>query len=175
MQPSAKELLTKCGITNLTEDCINSSAITSLHTVYALGSVIEQSCTEDALPFFCNATLFLCSESESHDLTSMCLNVRDRDCALEWRLVETVLNTSVPDCTSFEMNSNLTFTKSPLPSCPDQFDIFCDSICLPVCGEYAPFTVGGNFYYIFLSIWGGVGIIGGIVTLIKCYFNRQKL
>ena len=172
MQPSAKELLTKCGITNLTEDCINSSAITSLHTVYALGSVIEQSCTEDALPFFCNATLFLCSESESHDLTSMCLNVRDRDCALEWRLAETFLNTSVPGCTSFETDANLTFTKSPLPSCPDHFDIFCDSICLPVCGEYSSYRTGGT---VFVSMWGTVGIIGGIVTLIVCYFNRHKL
>ena len=172
MRPTTEELLMKCGITNLTEDCINSSAITSLHTVYALGSVIEQSCTEDALPFFCNATLFLCSDSESHDLTSMCLNVRDRDCALEWRLAETFLNTSVPGCTSFEMNSNLTFTKSPLPSCPDHFDIFCDSICLPVCGEYSSYRTGGT---VFVSMWGTVGIIGGIVTLIVCYFNRHKL
>ena len=172
MRPTTEELLMKCGITNLTEDCINSSAITSLHTVYALGSVIEQSCTEDALPFFCNATIFLCSDSESHDLTSMCLNVRDRDCALEWRLVETILNTSVPDCTSFEMNSNLTFTKSPLPSCPDHFDIFCDSICLPVCGEYSSYRTGGT---VFVSIWGTVGVIGGIVALIVCYFNRHKL
>ena len=102
----------------------------------------------------------------------MCVNVRDRDCALEWRLVETFLNTPVPDCTSFEMDANLTFSKSPLPSCPDQFDIFCDSICLPVCGEYASYRRGGN---IFISIWGSIGFIGGTVTLIVCYFNRHKL
>jgi len=133
----------------------------------------------NALPFFCNATLFLCSEDElnkSLDLTSMCLKVRDSDCALEWREVETILNTPIPDCASFDVNGNLTFSKAPLPNCSDQFGIFCDSICLPLCGEYDPFNKGSTkFYDILTSILGIIGLIGGVVTLIACYYNRHKL
>ena len=180
MEPSTEELLNNCNITNVTDirqDCINSSAITGLHTVYALGMTFnERHCTMDALPFFCDATLHLCGENKIFNLTSMCLTVRDSICALEWRAVETFLNTPVPDCTSFEMDRNLTFSKAPLPNCPDQFGIFCDSVCLPVCGEYAPFKRGdSNIYYIFVSIWGTIGLIGGVVTLIACYHNRHKL
>ena len=179
MEQRTKELLNICNITiNITEDCINSSAIKGLHTVYAFGVPITvDRCTMDALPFFCDATLYLCGKDEFLNLTSMCLTVRDNDCALEWRAVETFLNTPVPDCASFEMDKNLTFSKAPLPNkCPDGFAIFCDSVCLPVCGEYVPFTRrNSNIYYIFVSIWGTIGLIGGVVTLIACYCNRHKL
>ena len=149
--------------------------------MYALGTVHVDRCTVGALPFccnatlpfFCNATLHLCGENDFFNLTNTCLTVRDNDCALEWREAETFLNTPVPDCTSFEMDRNLTFTKAPLPNkCPDEFAIFCDSICLPVCGEYA--SLNSN-EFIFISIWGIIDLIGGVVTLIACYCNRHKL
>ena len=174
METSTEMLLENCNITeiNITDNCINSSAITGLHTVYALGSVLsDDKCTIDALLFFCDITLSLCDKRELFNLTSMCLTVRDSHCALEWRAVETLLNTPVPDCTSFEMNRNLTFSKAPLPNCPDQFGIFCDSICLPVCGEYNIFGVR----YIIACTWVTVGLCGGIITLIACYHNRRKL
>ena len=174
MEQKSQELLNICNITNITEDCINSSAIKGLHTVYALGLPVTDvdRCTVDAQLFFCNATLHLCSENDFFNLTNTCLTVRDNDCALEWREAETFLNTPVPDCTSFEMDRNLIFTKAPLPNkCPDEFAIFCDSVCLPVCGEYASLNSG----FIFISIWGIVALIGGVVTLIACYCNRHKL
>ena len=178
MEPNTEELLNNCNITNITEDCINSSAIKGLHTVYTLGlRLTVDRCTMDALPFFCDATLYLCGENEFFNLTSMCLTVRDSHCALEWRVVETFLNTPVPDCTSFEMDRNLTFSKVPPPNnCPDHFAVFCDSVCLPVCGDYAPFKrEDSNIYYILVSIWGTIGLIGGVVTLVACYHNRHKL
>ena len=176
MEPSTEKLQSICNMTNLTEDCINSSAITSLHTLYALGSAYSNDqCTVDALPFFCDAIHFLCSESEVSNLTSTCLTVRDNYCALEWRVEETFLNTPLPNCASFGINNNLTFTKAPLPNCPDQFATFCDSICLPLCGEYSPYGRGNSLYYIFLYMCGIIGVIGGVVTLIACYYNRHKM
>ena len=180
MKPNTEDLLELCNITSITDnqqDCINSSAITSLHTVYALGLHFNNDrCTMDALQFFCNATLSLCNEDEPFDLTSMCLDVRDNKCALEWRMVETLLNISVPDCTSFGVNRSLKFSKAPLPNCPDQFGIFCDSICLPVCGEYNPYRKRAvHAYYIFVFVCATIGWIGGLVTLIGCCYNRRKL
>ena len=177
-QPTTEDLLESCNITNLADkDCINSSAVTSLHTVYALGSILNNDqCIVDAMPFFCDATLLLCGEDEFVDLTSMCLKVRDNDCALEWREVETILNSPIPDCASFDVNRNLTFSKAPLPNCSDQFAIFCDSICLPLCAKYSPFSKEqDNTIYIFASIWLITCLIGGIVTLVACWFNRDKL
>ena len=132
-------------------------------------------CTVDALPFFCDATLYLCGEDEFLNLTSMCLTVCDNDCALEWRAAETFLNIPVPDCTSFEMDKN-SFSKAPLPNkYPDGFAIFCDSVCLPVCGEYVPFNRRNNNSNIYHILMGVIGMIGGVITLIGYYYNRHKL
>jgi len=182
VEPATENLLKNCSIslTDIQQDCVNSSTVISLHTVYTLGTTLrDDQCTVDALPFFCDATLFLCGEDElnkSLDLTSMCLKVRDSDCALEWREAETILNTSVIDCASFDVNRNLMFSKAPLPNCSDQFGIFCDSICLPLCGEYNPFRKEStSSYHIPISVWGIISLIGGVVTLIACYYNRHKL
>ena len=150
------------------QDCIDSSTITSLHIVHALGLHFNNDrCAVDALPFFCNAT---CNDNKTFDL---CLNVRDNKCALEWRIAETFLNISVPDCTSYGENKSLKFSKAPLPNCPDQFAIFYNSICLPECGEYNPF--GNQDFYNFEIICAIIGCIGGLITLIGCYYNRHKL
>jgi len=182
MDPTTEDLLKDCNIslTDIQQDCINSSTVTSLHTVYTLGTILHSDqCSVNAMPFFCNATLFLCGEDKLDqflNLTSMCLKVRDSDCALEWRGVETFSNTSVIDCASFDLNRNLTFSKAPLPNCSDQFGIFCNSICLPLCGEYNPFgKESTSFYHILTSVWGIIGLIGGVVTLITCCHNRHKL
>ena len=165
-------MLTSCNINDDQWNCVDSSVITSLHTVYALGSRFNNDqCTVNALPFFCNVTRFLCNE-EFFDLTSMCFNVRDDKCALEWRTVEAFLNISVPDCTSFSAIKNLIFSKAPLPNCSDHFDIFCDSICLPVCGEYNQL---GRQQMAIAFISTTICLIGGAVTLIiiVCYKRHE--
>ena len=180
MNLSTVNLLKMCNITNTTDtqqDCFNSPAITGLHAVYTLAVILEENRCRNALQFFCDATHQLCGKDEDYNLTSTCLTVRDYNCSLEWRVTETLLNTPVPNCTSFEMNRNLTFAKAPLPDiCPSGFRVFCNSICLPVCGQYAPFKRGNsNGYYTFLAIWISISFIGGAITLIVCYRNQHKL
>ncbi|XP_065911487.1 uncharacterized protein [Dysidea avara] len=172
----------KANFTEFQDCALNSTAVLGLHSVYLLGlllnSAASQSGKNDALSFFCNATLLLCDgNSSSVDLTEECKEVRDNKCPSEWRIVESICNRSVPDCVSYAKDGNLTFSKAPKLPCPTGFDHFCGSTCLPVCGEAFLSTADTSIYYFhFLAATGGIfGLIVGAITMIVCYYNRQKL
>ena len=180
--PDSTWLMDHCKI-NYSEyqDCeLNSTAILGLHSIYHLGlnSAASQCDTDDVLSFFCNATLLLCNgNSSSVDLTEECEEVRDNKCASEWRTVESICNRSVPDCMSYGEDVNTAYSKAPLLTCPTGFDHFCDSICLPVCGEYFLSTEDTSIYYFrfVAATFGILGLIVGIITIIVCYYNLHKL
>jgi len=166
----------QCRITY--DNCdLTSTAILGLHSVYTLGTLNLQCVTNDTLLFFCNAILQLCNKSSSIDLTEECKEVRDNKCASEWRIVESFYNISVPDCISFREDGNLSYSQAPILNCANEFDHICGSTCLPVCGEYSVFMNYKlrNALYIIIIVFGIIGLIGGIITLIACYFNRHKL
>ena len=162
-------------------DCdLNSTIILDLYSIYNLSFTLNNAsqCGSDALSFFCNATLLVCNDnSYLVDLTEECKEVRDNKCASEWRIVENFLNKSIPGCTSFSKDANLTFTSAPRLPCTNQFDHFCGSTCAPVCGEYSFRTEDTSTSYIrfMLATCGAIGLIGGIITLIACYYKREKV
>ena len=180
--PDSTWLMDHCKI-NYSEyqDCeLNSTAILGLHSIYHLGlnSAASQCDTDDVLSFFCNATLLLCNgNSSSVDLTEECEEVQDNKCASEWRTVESICNRSVPDCMSYGEDVDTAYSKAPLLTCPTGFDHFCDSICLPVCGEYFLSTEDTSIYYFrfVAATFGVLGLIVGIITIIVCYYNLHKL
>jgi len=144
-----------------------------------LNSSTSECGTDNTLSFFCNATLLLCNgNSSSVDLTEECEEVRDNKCASEWRIVESVCNRTVPDCESYTTEGdNITHSKTPLLPCPNGFDHFCGSLCLPVCGEYFLATEGTPIYYFrfVVAIGGMLAMITGIISLIVCCYNSHKL
>jgi len=157
----------------------NSTAIVGLHSVYGLGLKTNSQCVTNAtLSFFCNATRLLCDgDSSPVDLTEECEEIRDNKCSSEWRLVENFYNKSVPDCVSYGNDNYQTFKKAPYYPCPVHFDRFCNTTCLPVCGEYSLLTqdASSNFS-IYLAVAAGItGLIGGLVTLIVFYNKRNKV
>ena len=151
--------------------------IVGLWSIFELGTDLP--CAEDTLSFFCNATLLLCDgNSSSVDLTEECEDVRDNKCTSEWRIVENFYNRSVPDCSSFTGDGNLTLSKAPSLPCPNGFDHFCQSICLPVCAAdnlYSGSNTLLRSIYIMVAILGIIGVVAGAVTLIACYYYRQKV
>ena len=157
----------------------NYSAIINLYSVYNLSSLVNASqCNNDTLSFFCDAALLLCDDNSSPvNLIEECKEVRDNKCASEWRIVENFFNKSIPDCTSFTKDGVLTFTSAPKLNCSNQFDHFCGSTCAPVCGDYSLLTEDTSTYYIrfVVATCGIIGLIGGVVTLTACYYNRQKV
>ena len=159
---------------------MNSTTILDLYSIYNLSFTLNSAsqCGSDTLSFFCNATLLLCNgNSYLVDLTEECEEVRDNKCASEWRLVENFLNKSVPGCTSFSKDASLTFTSAPRLPCTNQFDHFCGSTCAPVCGEYSFSTDDTSTYYFHyvVATCGVISLTGGVITLIACYYHRQKV
>ena len=134
-------------------------------------------CNSSTVPFFCNATYSLCGDDTYMiDIFEECVQVRDNDCAIEWRVLENFFDVPIPDCGSFSGDGNLSFAKAPPLNCSDQFDVFCDSMCLPVCSEFSQTShdaaVTSNALTILFEV---IGIISGIITLIACVFNRKTM
>jgi len=138
----------------------------------------NKQCNNSALPFFCKVVFSLCGDDSSFimDLMEECITVRDNDCPVEWRVLENIFDISIPSCESYIANRNITFTKAPPPKCPDQFDVFCGSLCLPVCEQYSQVshdaTIASTVLTIIFLI---IGLMGGVITLITCICNREKM
>ena len=159
-------------------DC-HDSAIAGLSLIYIVGLYVDNTeCYYDSLSFFCNATLLLCNgNSYSVDLTEECEEVRDNKCASEWRIVESFFNTTVPDCMSYNEYGELTYSLAPPLPCPSEFNHFCGSTCLPVCDGHFLFTKNtlDLVFYVLAIITGAISLIGGVITLIACYYNQGRV
>ena len=157
--------------------CLTNS-LSLIQALLAVNLVLEnEECNKAAIPFLCNATFSLCSDNSSVlDLKEECIQVRDDKCAIEWRILENIFNVPIPSCDSLSTNGTLTFAKAPQLTCPDQFDAFCDSVCLPSCGEFSQHSddaaVASRVLAIFFE---AIGLISGVITLIACLFNRKKM
>ena len=159
--------------------CLNLS-LSLIQALHAVNLVLQnEECNNAAIPFLCNATFSLCSDNRLSlglDLKEQCMQVRDDKCTIEWRVLENIFNVPIPSCDSFSVNGTLTFAKAPQLTCPDQFDAFCDSVCLPSCGEFSQnsydATVASRVLTIIFEV---IGLISGVITLLACLFNREKM
>ena len=112
-------------------------------------------------------------------LNEQCIQVCDNYCAVEWRVVENLLlNGSIPDCSSFDDNTNLTFLASPTQICPSGFDVFCNSLCLPVCGDlnvpqYSDAII--DAYIVWSILMFVISTTGGMIAFVAFYFKRDTM
>lgn len=149
-----------------------------MQSVNAISSSLNnEQCKNSALPLFCNATHLLCSDDKSNvDLEGECLQVRDYDCAVEWRTLENIFGATLPDCTSFAVGENITFLKAPALICPEEFDIYCNSFCLPSCKRFSQLSkksvIISNYVIIALIV---ISLLEGVFTLIVCILNRKTM
>ena len=165
-------------VLNNCSDVQSSAAITALGYVYILGDMLNsRTCVEDRISFLCNSIAVLCgNDSGSSVLSEQCVQVRDNDCAIEWRIVGNLLsNVSIPDCSSFSDGTNLTFSVvTPVQTCPDDFDVFCNAVCLPVCGEVSPYSdTIHNLFSVWTIITFVICVTGGIIDFVAYYLKRK--
>ena len=159
---------------------VQASAVTALALVYGLGVMLDnRSCIDDGVSFIFNSIDVLCNNvNGSSMLTEECVEIRDSDCALEWRIVGNLLpNVSIPDCSSFDDGANLTFsTVAPPQTCPNNFDVFCDTFCLPVCGEASPYSDSTtDFYHVWAILMVVISLTGAITAFICFYLKRETM
>ena len=156
-----------------------ASSLTLLQSIDAFSSVLNnEQCNNSALPFICNATRLLCGDGISLevDIQDKCVEIRDYDCAVEWRALENIFDAPLPDCTSFTVGGNITFSIAPPLVCPDEFDKYCDSFCLPSCKRFSQVSwnaiIISNIVTISLI---ALSLLGGVCTLIVCILNRKNM
>ena len=120
------------------------------------------------ISFFCKAVLSSYGDGADHeDLEEECVHIRDNNCTTEWRVLENIFNVSIPGCVS---------TKAKPPDCPDQFNVFCDSFCLPSCPDFSQYSEVANVTnYAVMVTFELIGLISGVITLVACLFNRKKM
>jgi len=152
----------------------NLSVIKSLQSVYNLGARFGNlECIEDGLQFFCHAINFLSGDTNSLlALSEECVQIRDNQCAAEWRIVKSLFNISLPDCNSFNQSAVSDIQHLP---CPNNFGVFCDFLCLPLCSDSPHkdgITAAYNIFSIALYL---ISIAGGIITLIVSVIKRKKM
>ena len=127
-------------------------------------------CPNATYELFCGA-LAHCSIGQDVVARSLlCTIARQNLCTAEWRILE-VNNRSeeLIDCQGFGETSQ--------PNCSEQFDLADDnSVCLPLCEEFSQhephFT---NFIVGLNAIVHLVNVIGGIIVIIACIWNRTKM
>lgn len=158
-------------------NCTNSILL-ALSVVYnAAVSFRNNVCIENMLSFSCKVAYELCGDNSStSSLSEECVQVRDNSCAAEWRIAINILNVTLPSCSSFSDNADLVSSTIPQLMCPEQYGIFCDSMCLPLCSEFTTFddriTAASRVWTIFFYTFA---IIGGVITLIACFLTRKKM
>ena len=128
-------------------------------------------CGEAVSQFFCNAV-----SAVSNDNYKECLEVRDDKCAAEWRIAENFLDVPLPSCDSFNESAILIIERAPILSCPDDFGIFCGSLCQPLCADISLFDDAATITYEVLNIiLHTTSIIAGVVTILACFVRRTKM
>jgi len=109
-------------------------------------------------------------------LDEECLEVRDNKCAAEWRLVETFFNITLLDCNSLNDTGDISLSRAPTQSCPDDFGVLCGSICQPLCAEISLFNDAATTAYEVLNIiFHSISVVSGFVTLFACVYDRKKM
>ena len=156
-----------------------SIRLTLLQSLQAFNSWLHNDqCLNSAIQFYCNATQVPCDDNNTFilGLQEQCIQVRDNDCAVEWREYENCFDTLLPNCTSFAEDGNLTLSKDAALVCPKEFDLYCDSFCLASCEDFyllSKNTISGtNVVVVIVTI---LGLLGSIFTLIVCILNRRKM
>jgi len=155
----------------------NISEVIALYSVYNVGARLKtKQCTEDGLNFFCNAISFLCDdqlEDYTPSLSEECVQTRDDNCVAEWRIVENLFNLSLPECSSFNDNINLTVSNASILSCPDDFSVFC-GLCFPLCQSPLPRGVRTAYTAVTVVLFI-ISIVGGVIALIASIRKRKQM
>lgn len=109
-----------------------------------------------------------------------CREIRDDLCYAEWKLLElseyASLNSQlVPNCSTFG-GSDPTIDNRLNVSCNEQFGLFCDSLCLPLCKKFSQNSDGITLLQDILFIFAAVtSLIGGTIVIIIAIYRRNSM
>lgn len=146
-----------------------------LQPVYSSSVVIGNGqCGEAILQFF--STAINVTNGDNYTLISDCLKIRDDICTAEWRITEVFFNVSLPDCSSFDKDGDFITGRAPTLSCSDDFGIFCDALCQPLCDDISIFNDTATIIYEVLNIiLHSLSLTFGLITFLSCCLHKKKM
>lgn len=167
-----------------TSDILNEVAIDSAFRVAdeALSSrLTSPECRDMFLSFLCAQFVRACNEDDSDakaikPTAKECKEIRDDVCFAEWRILElSEFGSQLPNCSDFDDSDENTDTRPDLV-CNEQFGLFCDSLCLPLCKEFSQNSDGLTLLQDILFIFAAISsLIGGTVVIIIAIYRRNSM
>jgi len=124
----------------------------------------NQTCAEAATDFFCGATYRSCDNGITFVPSKSNCQLLQDECRYEWSQLQSV-SPDLTDCSAYNF------------SCPDQFDVFCGDICLPLCTEFSQNSEGVTILLtVVIGIVSNVGnVIGGIAVFVVAFFKGKNV
>jgi len=178
-QTSNVSLLDICKESELCYNCTDKIAqeFYLLQPVYDFSFVTGNSqCSEVILSLFCNAVTLYDDGDMTTSLHEECLQVRDNECAAEWRIVETLLNLTLLDCDSLNKIENISLSKAQPRTCPNDFGVLCGSICQPLCAEISFYDdATATVYKVFNILFQCTSLLTGLITIVASIYDRKKM
>ena len=163
-------------VNGILNNCSTRSAVISaLQVIYTIGVLSSDTrCIES---FSCETIHAVCdSDTNLTSLSVQCVELRDNNCPVEWRVAENFFNISVPDCNNINGIDNTTTIITPPLNCPDNYGVFCGSFCLPLCDEMSPFSGTVTvFFRVWASIFHVFSMISSTLVIVASLLNYRKM
>ena len=138
-------------------------------------------CRDKFMSFLCADFLVPCDLNNSNAMVtrptaSECKEIRDDICFAEWKLLELSLYAELlPNCSNYD-DSNDDMDSRPDQVCNDQFKLYCDSLCLPLCKEFSQNSEGLTLLQDILFIFAAISsLIGGTIVIIIAIYRRDSM
>ena len=148
----------------------------------ALSSRLTSSeCKDKFLSFLCAHFITPCDLNDPNAIAVQptareCKEIRDDICFAEWKLLElSQYGTLLPNCSNYD-DSDDDMDSRPDLVCNDQFGLYCDSLCLPLCKEFSQNSEGLTLLQDILFIFAAVSsLIGGTVVIVIAIYRRNSM
>ena len=148
----------------------------------ALSSRLTSSdCRNKFLSFLCAHLVRPCNDTDPNAIAIQptaqeCKEIRDEVCSAEWKLLElSPFRNFIPNCSIFSGSDDITDIR-PNVVCNDQFELYCDSLCLPLCKEFSQNSDGLTLLQDILFIFAGVSsLVGGTIVIIISIYRRNSM
>ena len=144
-------------------------------------AIVSPECRQIAIPFICQYAYPACLNDTSYQLitTKQCDYVRNEGCPTEWLIATAILPGLLPNCKIFdslEDNPGLQQNKSIEIFCTDQFDIYCNDLCVPSCKHFSQYDDVITSYRKAVDIIASVmSLIGGTLFVIIAVTRRRNM
>ena len=148
----------------------------------ALSSRLTSSeCRNRFLSFLCAHFIRPCDDDDPNAMAIQptaqeCKEIRDDVCFAEWKLLElSPYANLIPNCSEFNGSDDTTDIR-PSVVCNEQFGLYCDSLCLPLCEEFSQNSDGLTLLQDILFIFAGVSsLIGGTIVIVISIYRRNSM